>query len=164
MSLPKIVNIRVPIEPPPTHQAALRILKNKSTGSMFVGKMSKSNAVQWMKSFQAWLVKWRPAEPIGGPLRVSVNFGYAPLEKHKRKHGGATVIEAKITRPDCDNLVKMVLDCLVKSGYIVDDSNVTALSVTKWFHHKGPFVDVIITVDHKDPWAELDHPTPCPAN
>ena len=164
MSLPKIVNIRVPVEPPPTHQAALRILKNKSTGSMFVGKMSKSNAVQWMKTFQSWLVKWRPAEPIGGPLRVSVNFGYAPLEKHKRKHGGATVIEAKITRPDCDNLVKMVLDCLVKSGYIVDDSNVTALSVTKWFHHKGPFVDVIITVDHKDPWAEIDHPTPYSAN
>lgn len=164
MSLPKIVNIRVPIEPPPTHQAALRILKNKSTGSMFVGKMSKSNAVQWMKSFQACLVKWRPAEPIGGPLRVSINFGYAPLEKHKKNHGGATVIEAKLTRPDCDNLVKMVLDCLVKSGYIVDDSNVTSLSVTKWFHHKGPFVDVIITVDHKDPWAELDHPTPHPAN
>jgi len=166
MSLPKIVNIRVPIEPPPTHQANLRILKNKSTGSMFVGKMANSKATQWMKLFQSYLVKWTPPEPIAGPLRVTVNFGYALLQKHRRKNGGASIIEAKVTRPDVDNLVKMVLDCFVKSGYIVDDSNISSLSVSKWFHNKGPFVDVIVTVDHKDPWDselklnDLDHPTP----
>ncbi len=162
MSLPKIVNIRVPIEPPPTHQAALRILKNKSSGKQFVGKMANSKATQWMKMFQSWLVKWTPPEPIGGPLRVSVNFGYALLKRHRKPNGGATVFEAKVTRPDCDNLVKMVLDCLVKSNYIVDDSNIVSLSVSKWFHHKGPFVDVIITVESENPWANLDHPTPQP--
>lgn len=133
---------------------------------MFVGKMANSKATKWMKLFQSHLVKWRPEKPIGGPLRVSVNFAYAMLEKHKRKHGGATIIEAKTTRPDVDNLVKIVLDCLVKSGYIIEDSIISTLSVTKWFHYKGPFVDIIITVDHADPWKtelnfdELDHPTP----
>ena len=154
MSLPKIVNIRVPIEPPPTHQANLRILKNKSTGSMFVGKMANSNATKWMKLFQSYLVKWTPPEPIAGPLRVTVNFGYALLQKHRRSNGGASVFEAKVTRPDVDNLVKIVLDCLVKSNYIVDDSNISSLSVSKWYHHKGPFVDVIVTVDHPTPDSE----------
>jgi Holliday junction resolvase RusA-like endonuclease len=160
MNLPEIVNIRVPVSPPPTHQAALRILKNRKTGAMFVGKMSNSKASKWAKDFEKWLLHWTPPKPIDGPLLVSVNFAYPLLAKHRRYNGGATIVEAKITRPDCDNLVKSVLDCLVRAKYIVDDSNVVSLAVTKWYHWKGPFVDVIVTKDHPNPWASVDHPTP----
>jgi len=161
--IPKIVNIRVPIEAPPTHQAALRVLKNKS-GKMFIGKMANSDAVKWKQSFLLMLLKWTPKEPLSGPLRVSVNFGYPLLKKHheqikKRKGNGVMVVEAKVTRPDCDNLVKSVLDALTEANYIVDDSNVVSLSVSKWFHWKAPFIDVIITEEKSDPWKELDPPS-----
>jgi Holliday junction resolvase RusA-like endonuclease len=160
--IPKIVNIRIPIEAPPTHQSALRVLKNKS-GKMFIGKMSTSDAVLWKKSFLLLLLKWTPKEPLSGPLRVSVNFGYPLLKKHqekikKNKSNGVMVVEAKVTRPDCDNLVKSVLDALTEAKYIVDDSNVVSLSVSKWFHWKAPFIDVIITEEKSDPWRGVDTP------
>lgn len=160
--IPKIVNIRIPIEAPPTHQAALRVLKNKS-GKMFIGKMSTSSAVMWKKSFLLLLLKHTPPEPIDGPLRVSVNFGYPLLKKHhaqikKNNSNGVMVVEAKVTRPDCDNLVKSVLDALTEARYIVDDSNIVSLSVSKWFHWRAPFIDVIITQEKTNPWAVLDTP------
>lgn len=163
--IPKIVNIRVPIEPPPTHQSALRVLKNKKSGKMFVGKMATSTAVKWKHAFMLALNKWTPATPLSGALRVTVNFGYPLLKKHidagkKRNNHGVMIIEAKVTRPDCDNLVKSVLDALTDSNYIVDDSNVVSLSISKYFHWKGPFVDVIITEANTDPWKVLDTPLP----
>jgi len=167
MSVPKIVNIRVPIDPPPTHQSALRVLKNRKSGKMFVGKMSTSSAVKWKHAFMLLLKKWTPEAPLGGSLRVTVNFGYPLLKKHidagkQRKNHGIMIIEAKVTRPDCDNLVKSVLDALTDSNYIVDDSNVVSLSVSKYFHWKGPFVDVIITEANKDPWTGMPLDTPLP--
>jgi len=165
--IPKVVNIRVPIEPPPTHQSALRVLKNKKSGKMFVGKMSTSSAVKWKHAFMLALNKWTPEIPLSGSLRVTVNFAYPLLKKQidegkKRNNHGVMIIEAKITRPDCDNLVKSVLDALTDSNYIVDDSNVVSLSVSKYHHWKGPFVDVIITEANKNPWhgTELDTPLP----
>jgi Holliday junction resolvase RusA-like endonuclease len=146
-----LVNIRVPIEPPPTHQAALRILK-RSNGQMFVGKMAKSSAKRWSTAFELLLQQWKPQQPMEGVLRASINFAYPLLAKHRRTNGGATVVEAKVTRPDCDNLVKSVLDSLTKTGYIKDDANVAILSVYKCFHWKGPFIDVIITEEKNNPF------------
>lgn len=147
-----LVNIRVPISPPPTHQAALRILKNRATGAMFVGKSSSSKASKWAKAFELLLKQWKPEKPMEGVLRASVHFAYPLLAKHKRRNGGATVVEAKITRPDCDNLVKSVFDSLTRAGYIVDDANIAHMSVSKSYHFKAPFIDVIITEEKNNPF------------
>jgi Holliday junction resolvase RusA-like endonuclease len=142
-----LVNIRVPIDPPPTHQSALRVLKRKG-GGMFIGKMKSSPAVKWKTAFELLLQATKPKVPMDGILRASVNFGYPLLKKHKN----LPVIEAKITRPDCDNLVKSVLDCLVNVGYIVDDSNIAHLSVSKYYHFSAPYIDVIITEEKNNPF------------
>jgi len=142
-----IVNIRVPIDPPPTHQSALRVLKRKD-GGMFIGKMKSSPAVKWKNAFELLLQATKPKVPMDGVLRASINFGYPLLKKHKT----CPMVEAKITRPDCDNLVKSVLDCLVNTGYIVDDSNVAHLSVSKYYHFAAPFIDVIITEEKNNPF------------
>ena len=144
-----IVNIRVPIDPPPTHQAALRVLKNKM-GKMFIGKMSSSKAAKWAVNFHVLLNQWKPKQPMEGALRASIHFAYPLLVRHK----GKMLIEAKMTRPDCDNLVKSVLDSLVKMGYIIDDANRAHLSVTKSYHWKAPFVDVIITEEKNNPFTD----------
>lgn len=147
-----IINIRVPIEPPPTHQAALRVLKNKKTGSMFIGKMKSSKSAMWRVKFELLLKQWKPEKPMGGVIRASINFAYPLLAKHK----GKMMTEPKITRPDCDNLVKSVLDALTSSGYITDDSNVAILTVTKQHHYKAPYIDVIMTEEKNNPF--LDNP------
>jgi len=142
------------IDPPPTHQAALRILKNKATGKQFIGKMSSSNASKWRVNFEAMLLKWKPKEPMGGCIRASINFAYPLLAKHK----GKMMTEPKITRPDCDNLVKSVLDSLTNMGYITDDANVAILTVTKQHHYAAPYIDIIMTEEKNNPF--LDTPRP----
>lgn len=112
-------NFKIFISPAPTHQGSLRILKNKA-GRMFVGKMSNSKATHWMKEFIAQASKHKPSEPYNFPLEVTIGFEYDYLKKHKASD--RKQILPKETRPDLDNLEKMVLDSLVKAGFMVDDS------------------------------------------
>lgn len=104
--------------------------------------------MKWKAKFEQLLLVKKPKQPMDGILRASVNFGYPLLKKHKTR----PVVEAKITRPDCDNLVKSVLDCLVNVGYIVDDSNIAHLSVSKYYHFSAPYIDVIITEEKNNPF------------
>ena len=146
-----MINLRIPIDPPPTHQAALRILKN-SSGNMFVGKQSNSKAAKWAKQFATSLKNYKPSSPLDGAVRLTVTFAY-PLLK---KHDGKREVLAKITRPDCDNLVKIVLDVLVKEGFILDDSRIVFLNIYKVHHVNGPFVDIMATTEVPNPWVRPD--------
>jgi len=132
--------ITVYIEPSPTQQSALRILKNKA-GKMFVGKMSSSKASKWKKEFIAKVMKDRPDKPYDFPLYVEITFEYPFLKKHK----GEVDILPKTTRPDLDNLEKMVLDGLVEAGYMVDDSLVCSKHTHKLFSVAGPRILIDIT-------------------
>lgn len=112
-------SFKVFIRQAPTQQGSLRILKNKA-GKMFVGKMSNSKASQWKRDFIAMISQYKPSVPYDFPLEITIGFEYDYLKKHtaiERKQ-----ILPKNTRPDLDNLEKMVLDALVEAGFMTDDS------------------------------------------
>lgn len=133
-------NIIVYIEPSPTQQSALRILKNKA-GKMFVGKMASSKASKWKKEFIEKVSKHKPDKPYDFPLCVEITFEYPFLKKHK----GETDVLPKTTRPDLDNLEKMVLDGLVDAGFMVDDSLVCTKQSHKLFSTTGPRISIDIS-------------------
>ena len=130
-----LVHTEVKICPPPTHQAALRILKNKRTGAMFVGKMEKSSAKKWNVQFQGILEQVGRQEKITtitDAVTVNVCFCYKHSIDSKRtaKRMGLPFIP-KRTRPDLDNLAKSVLDCIVNAGWLKDDSQIVELQLSK---------------------------------
>lgn len=139
----------IPIVPPPTHQAALRILKNKATGKMFVGKMEKSSAKKWCNEAIRLMVDAKRqncpgSAPLDEPLYVGIVFIYPHTKDSKKiadKTGEDVVV--KSTRPDLDNLSKSVLDCLVDSGWIKDDGLIVELILRKG-HGESPMVIVDI--------------------
>ena len=59
-----------------------------------------------------------------GPVSLSVLFIYKSPVKKQSGH-------PKLTRPDCDNSVKLIQDCFVDAGAIVDDSQIFDLHVVK---------------------------------
>lgn len=125
-----MATISLRIEPPPTHQAALRILKNKKTGAMFVGKMAKSSAKKWGEAFTIMLREAKHKYSIkeyDGPTTVGLVFVY-PHTKESAKKGHSV---AKVTRPDVDNLAKSVLDCMVNAGWLKDDNLIVELILKK---------------------------------
>jgi len=65
-----------------------------------------------------------PEMPFKGPLSVSVEF-YYPV-KDKRKKG-----QFKTSRPDCDNLVKLLLDCMTQLRFWNDDAQIAILKIVK---------------------------------
>jgi len=73
--------------------------------------------------------QWRNrAQLADQPLRVHLLF------VHKRpKRITATHRTPKTTKPDIDNLIKMVLDTLTKSGIWLDDNIVTEIGASDWY-------------------------------
>lgn len=81
--------------------------------------------VQDAKRFYAVRLKgYRPEKPIEGAVALTVNFCYPVKKPHKNG-------EVKITRPDTDNLIKLIKDVMTDLGFWVDDSQIVCEKVTK---------------------------------
>ena len=76
------------------------------------------------------LLKHAPERPLNGPITLVTIWEY-PRGKHK--HG-----EYKTTKPDTDNMVKLLKDCMTKAGFWTDDAQVAAETVLKiWSDEPG---------------------------
>ena len=124
----------LPIEPPEsTHQANLRVLKTK-TGRLFVGKMRNNKATKWVNEFRGQILAHRavPEKPIEGPIRVYIRFYYTPPKYLLKKINNCKIL-VKTTKPDVDNVVKVILDEMTRLKFWIDDNQVWALSVEKYW-------------------------------
>lgn len=76
--------------------------------------------------FEAHLAPHAPKEPLQAPVHVMMKWLYPTTQK---KGDGVY----KTTRPDVDNMQKIVLDSMTKLGFWKDDSHVSSMVVEK-FH------------------------------
>ena len=77
----------------------------------------------------------RPIDPITGPVTLKVMWLF-PRGRHKDG-------EYKITKPDTDNLQKLLKDCMTDCGYWNDDAQVCSEHVEKrWAEHAGIYIEV----------------------
>lgn len=111
-----------------THQSSLRIMKSKA-GHMFVGKFAKSAIKGWIQEFNLKIKQYKPRIPMSGPTEVNIEF-YFPWNKTAPKKYIGTE-QWKITRPDLDNMEKVVLDSLTSEGFIEDDSIICLKTTSK---------------------------------
>lgn len=82
------------------------------------------------------LTGYKPAEPMQGALELRTTWLFPVGKSHK---GG----EWRITRPDTDNLQKMLKDCMTKCGYWKDDAQVVREIVEKqWAEEPGIHIEV----------------------
>ena len=76
-----------------------------------------------------------PKEPWGCPIHLSTIWYFA-MPKNNRL---AEAIVWKITKPDTDNLVKTLKDCMARAGFFKDDALVCLESVAKmWAPNDAP--------------------------
>lgn len=84
--------------------------------------------------YMAALAPHRPREPYSGPLRLTVRWQFP---RGRRRAGWKT------TRPDTDNLQKLLKDCMTAAGFWRDDALVVSEVVEKvWSDRAGIFVRV----------------------
>ena len=75
-------------------------------------------------AWRALFEKYRPERPLSGAISVTMVLYY------HRMGTGAGKRFPKTTRPDIDNVVKVVLDALMAAGIIADDAAV--FNVNAW--------------------------------
>lgn len=85
----------------------------------------KSQRLQQTEDFYLnELRSYAPTSPITGAVSLSIDFDYfTPTKKRRGKW--------KTTRPDCDNVEKLLTDCMTKLGFWLDDAQVARLVVNK---------------------------------
>lgn len=90
-------------------------------------------------SWQALLEKHKPVWPMTGPVQLLVLLYY-----HSKEH----VLYPKTTRPDGDNLLKIIKDAATKAGWWKDDNLVYDEHIIR--HYIGDEDMVSITAKEAD--------------
>ena len=87
------------------------------------------------------LLPYVPAEPItDAPIWLSVVWMF-PYPKSAKKHKPGWA-RKKITRPDTDNLQKLLKDCMTDAGFWNDDAQVCVESVSKFWTRTNPGLQI----------------------
>lgn len=80
-----------------------------------------------------------PTKPYPGAKKVEICFCFGT--KNKKLKG-----KLKTSRPDVDNMAKILLDRMTKLGYWKDDSEVSRLDVMKRYVSEGESPNVKISI------------------
>lgn len=84
------------------------------------------------------LMEHRPDRPVGGAVELMVVWNYHTRVKKNVGH-------MKTTRPDLDNMNKILQDSLVREGFLMDDSQISVLHTTKCWTDKPDSIYISIT-------------------
>lgn len=110
-------------DPPTITQQEHRIGKRKN-GSAYIYEDRELKAVR-MKLFNN-VYRFRPERPILGPIRLTVKWCFRSSDKHPAR-------TYKITKPDTDNLNKMLKDVMTDAGFWKDDAQVASEIIEKFY-------------------------------
>lgn len=113
-----MIKIRIPGEPARKTEQQHRYGGTGRNGRAIIYRDAKLEAVR--QELLTELMPYRPDAPLKGPVSLMVTWSYGTSDLSK--------IHAhwKTTRPDTDNLVKLLKDCLTEAGFWQDDSQVVA--------------------------------------
>ena len=127
---PGAFSVFIPCDPPrATAQGSSRILRRRD-GTQFIGRFATSRATKAKKSLLDWLTPHKPSVPFAGILRVSLLIEWPWLKSDSKATRNRVWIPVG-TRPDCDNLAKMLCDALTDAGYWRDDGQIAHLTIIK---------------------------------
>ena len=116
------ISFFLPMKPPTvTHQEKdIAVVKGKPV----VYEPAELKAVR--SKLMAHLLQYAPLVPLHGAVRLMVKWCFPITGKHEDG-------EWKTTKPDTDNLQKLLKDCMTDLGYWKDDAHVASEIVEKFW-------------------------------
>ena len=125
-------SFRLNIEPPTaTHQQKkVRVVRGHPQF------YEPANVKEARKLYMEALKPYTPITPYTGAVKLITTF-YFKTKTHK----GNTW---KTTKPDTDNIIKMLKDCMTASNYWIDDAQVVVDVIRKKWTRGDGFIDVEI--------------------
>ena len=124
---------------PPTVTAQMHKVMVKNGKPVFYDPPKVTNA---KTKLMANLAKHKPNEPYSSGVMLTVKWLF-PKGRHKNG-------EYRTTRPDTDNLQKLLKDCMTKCGFWKDDALVASEIVEKfWAEVPGIYIKIEELEDKK---------------
>ena len=93
-------------------------------------------------TFESLLSAHRPDVPFAGPVELSVDWRFF-TKTHKDG-------EWRTTRPDTDNLQKLLKDCMTRTGFWKDDAQVCVETVMKRWARTNPGIQIKVVSINDD--------------
>lgn len=126
-----MIDFFVPLKkvPTTTHQMKKVNFKNKTIYEPEELKAARATLMAHVGQFSI-------QEPLTGPIRLTVKWLF-PITKG-RENG-----QYKTTRPDTDNLNKLLKDCMTELGFWKDDAQVASEIIEKfWAEKTGIYIRI----------------------
>ena len=117
----------LPIIPTPQKRARHSSFGGFSRTYKCVGQRSNEDFIMF------YLDDYVPEIPMEGPVSLSVTC-FMPITKSTSKKRAKMMLEGEIKHtktPDCDNLLKNIMDCMTKMQFWKDDCQVFKISCSK---------------------------------
>jgi len=87
--------------------------------------------------YEGALCQYKPDSPLEGALSLNVEWWF-PSKSHREG-------EMRTTRPDTDNLQKLLKDCMTRVGFWKDDAQVCREIVSKRWTRTRPGLRIEVT-------------------
>lgn len=130
---------------PPTitqqeHRLATRVVRGRTVPVMYEPPELKAARRKLLDH----VARFRPEEPAAGPVQLITKWIWEFPDLPKAPGIDESYMEYKTTKPDTDNLIKMLKDCMTQAGFWKDDAQV-ASEITEKFFGFVPGIYVRIT-------------------
>jgi len=94
---------------------------------------------QARKELITHLKPFKPSEPLKDAIQLDVIWRFPKGKRHKH-------FEWRVTKPDTDNLQKMLKDCMTEVGFWMDDAQVVVEHVEKIWSDDPTGISIEINV------------------
>lgn len=119
-----VIDFFMPMLPPTTtHQEQRHVISN-TTGRVVTIDSPEVKAAR--AKLTAHLAEHAPSAPLDGAIRLSTMWCFPITGKHRNG-------EYKTSKPDTDNLQKLLKDCMTRVGFWEDDCLVASEIVEKFW-------------------------------
>lgn len=111
---------------------------SQQKGRSATGTWYKPPKLKAAEDWYLWgLAPYRLPKPLEGAVILSAEFRFPTGRGHKDG-------DPKITRPDTDNMIKLLKDCMTKMRFWADDAQV-ALELVRKSYAAEPGVKIIVS-------------------
>lgn len=96
--------------------------------------------------------RYAPPDPLSGPLRLMTKWIWpVPEPVLKDVQGEVDWAVYKVTKPDTDNIIKLLKDCMTRCRFWHDNAQV-ASEITEKFLGLHP--GIYVRIEELDPWRQ----------
>lgn len=144
------ITFTIPIIPAAQMRSRHRMLKTKSGKVISLTHKAKEQQ-RYEDQIIAVILNHRPFRAMQGPVTLSIT-AYLPIPRSwsawKQEAADKHII-VPTSKPDLDNLQKNIMDCLTKSSYWRDDSQVWRFGDTRKLYSINPRWEITIAETHE---------------